>query len=327
VPIGFSSGSLFQPELLVIVTGTFFASVVDHKVLHDVEGVMGGVWVFGQLVLFSMLGSRTTTSIFPKLPSVLPFIAVGLTFRFIGVFFAVFLTLKTTPAEVCPFQKSTALYDALFCFLSTVPRATIQGALGAVPVTMRFFQDSEKKHDAQETIFLAARLYIVFMSVVGMILLNVVGSRILESTEPRHAERTLEDLPGSVDPLQAVSEMFSLTTEQVQDALQKAAELEPSSEDDDDGFHTPSAAPSFLRSVSDSHLLSRDALLPVEPLELPSLPEKQPKQKRLKTGLVFAQFDLAGSQMAISSSNSGRFREKGMEIWRKGRKGPAVRPL
>jgi hypothetical protein len=189
VPMGFSPGSLFQPELLVIVTGTFFAHVADARVLHEVEQIMGGLWVFGQLVLFSMLGSRTTPQILPQIVHVLPVMILGLLARFAGVLLAIFLTLGARGAK-----RSTAFHDAVFCFLSTLPRATIQGALGSVPVTQRFFQGYPLKHQAQLFIFTAARLYIVIMSVLGMILLNNLGHQMLKATS---------DLPRDHTPLPA----------------------------------------------------------------------------------------------------------------------------
>lgn len=184
VPMGFSPGSLFQSELLVIVTGTFFAAVAHQDVLDDVEGILGGVWVFGQLVLFSMLGSRTTPGIFPEVPHVLPIIAIGLTFRMLGVLSSIGLILMLNLSGH-PFDWNILIPDALFCFLSTLPRATIQGALGSVPVTQRFFQHCPQKHVAQAFIFTAARLYIVCMSVCGMILLNYLGPQLLAATSNR----------------------------------------------------------------------------------------------------------------------------------------------
>uniref|UniRef100_A0A7S4R8Q3 Cation/H+ exchanger domain-containing protein n=1 Tax=Alexandrium monilatum TaxID=311494 RepID=A0A7S4R8Q3_9DINO len=194
IPIGLCPGSLFQPELVTIMTGIFFAASADREVLHDVERTMGGVWIFGQLVLFSMLGSRTTLGIFPQFPQhVLPIIVVGLTFRFLGIFLSINLTwMLDLPGH--PFQKSMILHDSCFCFLSTIPRATIQGALGQVPVTNRFFHASPRHNSkqAQEFIFTAARLYIVFMSVVGMILVNTFGPIFIETTLKRPAWGTLE---------------------------------------------------------------------------------------------------------------------------------------
>lgn len=188
--MGFSPGSMFQPELLVIVTGSCFASYTEPRLLHEVEGILGGVWVFGQLILFSMLGSRTTPAIMTQLYRVLPVMLVGLSFRFAGVFFGMALTMKARGRKC-----SELLPDVLFCFLSTLPRATIQGALGAVPVTQRFFSRFPQRLLAQEFIFIAARLYIVSMSIVGMILLNALGPRMLQATLQSPVAE-----PDSIDP-------------------------------------------------------------------------------------------------------------------------------
>eukprot|EP00931_Biecheleriopsis_adriatica_P048761 TRINITY_DN28172_c0_g1_i3.p1 TRINITY_DN28172_c0_g1~~TRINITY_DN28172_c0_g1_i3.p1 ORF type:complete len:585 (-),score=121.45 TRINITY_DN28172_c0_g1_i3:172-1926(-) len=188
VPMGFCPGSMFQSELLVIVTGTVFAYFCDshQELLHDVENTVGQVWVFGQLVLFSMLGSKTTPGILPHLGQVLPIMAVGLSMRFIGVFVAIVLTARARGCECF----DTAFSDAAFCFLSTLPRATIQGALGAVPLKQDFFHHGYvNKQPVQEFIFTAARLYILLNSVTGMILLNTLGPLLLKHSEEAHSRR------------------------------------------------------------------------------------------------------------------------------------------
>jgi len=184
VPMGFSFGSLFQKELLVIVMGTCFAAVADEKILHEVEDVMGGLWVFGQLVLFGMLGSRTSLSIFPKLVNILPIMAVGLTARFVGIVLSVGASLHLGLAGH-PFQRATFIPDVLFCFLSTIPRATIQGALGFVPVSQGFFQKSPNRLHVEAFISVAARLYIFCTSIGGMFLLNHFGTAICTETADR----------------------------------------------------------------------------------------------------------------------------------------------
>lgn len=206
IPLGFIQGSLFQPELAVIMTGMFFAAAADRQVLHDVEHAMGGVWIFGQIILFSMLGSRTPLDIFPQfLDHVFPIIVVGLLARFIGVYCSIHASIiLSLPGH--PFQRSMVLQDASFCFLSTVPRATIQGALGQVPVTDRFFQSSRKNAtQAQDFIFMAARLYIVFMSIVGMILLNLFGPILCEATKKRPAWFQEEELAKETDSTPSVT--------------------------------------------------------------------------------------------------------------------------
>lgn len=191
VPMIFSGGSLFQPELLVIVTGSSFAMFTNKNVLQQVEQIMGGVWIFGQLILFSMLGSRTSTSIFPDLVRVFPIMVVGLTARLFGVSLAMCITRRSRGCELQSFMD--LVRDSLFCFLATLPRATIQGALGAVPINQRFFHNVYHKDEARHFIFTAARLYIVCFSTCGMIMLNTFGPLLLtaSSARPQQEDATL----------------------------------------------------------------------------------------------------------------------------------------
>ncbi|CAJ1338632.1 unnamed protein product [Effrenium voratum] len=184
VPMGFASGSMFQPELLVIITGTVFASVCDTDSLHNLEHALGQVWVLGQIVLFSMLGSKTAPDFLPQLGRLLPVMVTGLVMRFIGVALGILMTLHSRKRPLW-----AALPDTIFCFLCTLPRATIQGALGGVPKKQHFFYTGYSNDGlVTDYIFTAAQLYVLCYSVIGMILLNTFGPRLLQYTES--AERT-----------------------------------------------------------------------------------------------------------------------------------------
>lgn len=186
LPMGFSSGSVFQSELLVVITGACFGAVAEKSVLAEVEVILGGVWVFGQLVLFGMIGSKTTCEVVYEFRSVLPIMAVGYLARFLGIVTAIFITIPLRGCDCigCKTARhASAPHDILFCFLSSIPRAGLQGALGCVPFAARFFQHHHNRHHAQDFIFTAARLYILSMSVAGMLLLNAIGPRILKTTD------------------------------------------------------------------------------------------------------------------------------------------------
>jgi len=203
VPMGFCSGSWFQPELLVIVTGSCFGYFTDRDLLHQVEHLLGELWVFGGILLFSMLGSKTSTDILPQVVRVLPIMFVGFACRFIGVFAGTALTAK---ARGLP-NLSTVLPDALFCSLCTIPRATIQGALGAVPLSLQFFSEEgyTNKDEVRDFIFTAARLYIVCCSVGGMTLLTTFGPPLLERTRKDHMA-AMSSTDGSCSALESGAE-------------------------------------------------------------------------------------------------------------------------
>jgi len=178
VPNGIIDGSMmFNPELFVIVIGSSFAYFADYEVLHGVEVYVAGVWVFGSIILFSMLGSRTELIIFKTLPTVLPMMLVGLLFRFIGIC----VTFSISRLG----RRSRGLWgmrDVLFCFLCTLPRASVQGALGSWPLQHRFFSNDPNNDTPRELISKAARLYIICFTCWGSILLEVLGPRLLRST-------------------------------------------------------------------------------------------------------------------------------------------------
>lgn len=190
-PMGFCPGSLIQPELMVIVIGACFAELThqehEEALLEGVEECMGGVWVFGQLVLFMMLGSKTDPTSFVFFPDVLPILLLGLVFRFIGVLLAMFSTLwcRQCSCNACRTQdESSLLPDSIYYFLSTLPRATIQGALGPVPLMQNFFVDENNRcHAVQVFIANAARLYIVTLGILGSVLLDGLGPRMLRRSE------------------------------------------------------------------------------------------------------------------------------------------------
>lgn len=180
--------AFFQPELFVIVTGSFFANASHHDLLEGVEQVVNGVWVFGALVLFSMIGSRTKTSDFAQLGKILPIMLVGVVFRVVGVAVATLLTLRVRPCGCTGCKKehqANAPYEFAFCFLSTLPRATIQGALGALPIQEEFFASAPNREVTRQFIATTARLYIICFAVVGSVLLEILGPRLLEATYHR----------------------------------------------------------------------------------------------------------------------------------------------
>mmetsp|Transcript_7378 Transcript_7378/g.16167 ORF Transcript_7378/g.16167 Transcript_7378/m.16167 type:complete len:658 (-) Transcript_7378:71-2044(-) len=222
VPMFFSHGSMFQPELMVIVTASVFSERVAEEDLHQIERILGGVWVFGQVMLFSMLGSRTRLKVFAKIVDIVPILGIGLFARVVGVLCAMLATAKSRPClteedlrmsseveqdlspdspskatrsrglssvrscdEIESKRLNTASFwpDATFCFLSCLPRATIQGALGSVPLMQGFFHKSTNNAQVDVFINTAAKLYIVVMAVIGMLLLQWLGPRMLETSE------------------------------------------------------------------------------------------------------------------------------------------------
>ena len=159
----------------VALSGACFAKISDEEVLHSLEAALRDVWTFGQIFLFSMLGSKITPDLLPQLGHLLPVMLCGLLCRLLGVAISIAITChsRERPLSIVP--------DTLFCFLCTLPRATIQGALGGKPKKLHFF--SRTVATVSNYIFTAAQLYILCYSVTGMILLHSLGPKLLEWSE------------------------------------------------------------------------------------------------------------------------------------------------
>jgi len=123
--------------------------------------------------------------------------------------------------------REDILNDTIFGFLSMLPRATIQGALGAVPEARRFFSDQGSNRDhARAFIFDAARLYIVLMSVGGMVMLNTFGYKMLEcASKDRLSESGTESeaTQESAEVIRSVAllaKLYDLSNSHVQDLVE-----------------------------------------------------------------------------------------------------------
>jgi hypothetical protein len=82
VPLKITAQCAVNPELGTIVVGIAFAGAIDDAILSGVQTALAGTWVFGQIVLFSMLGSRAYDySPFVQLPRILPIMGAGFVCR------------------------------------------------------------------------------------------------------------------------------------------------------------------------------------------------------------------------------------------------------
>jgi len=216
VPNGFAPASkLFDPDLFVIAIGSSFSDVADQTVLHNVEGFLAGIWVFGSIILFSMLGSKTEVPVFEHFPQVLPFMLFGIACRFLGLCVAV--PLAQCLGKHSHFAPKKILLEILFLFLCSLPRATLQGALGAQPVQDNFFSRQGEQGKAwRQFIGQGARLYIITFSILGSLLLEVLGPKLLVATADKtrgHAMPLIDEEHSGCAPSQIDAPFFVEDTE------------------------------------------------------------------------------------------------------------------
>merc|ERR1712232_20556 len=169
---------LFNPEVLVIATASAFVFTSKHEVSQGVEVYLAGMWTIGSIVLYSMSGSKISLSVVSLLPDVLPLMLTGFVFRWLGCYFAVWgsrtLRAKGEKARLC---------YATFATLCSLPRSSIPSALGSSPIQERLFHSDPDRIQIREFISNAAKIYIVVCMIVGPLLLEMLGPKLLAASE------------------------------------------------------------------------------------------------------------------------------------------------
>lgn len=161
-----------------------------------------------------MLGSKITPDLLPQLGQLFPLMLCGLLCRLMGVLLGILLTCSSRE------RTQSVLPDTLFCFLCTLPRATIQGALGPKPNKLHFFGASA----ICSFIFTAAQLYILCYSVTGMILLHTLGPKLLLWSQDQQPTQRSQQLAGTEEVetgllKQATSDRASMASSQASGKL------------------------------------------------------------------------------------------------------------
>lgn len=117
------------------------------------------IWIFAEIVLFVLIGAQVniTVALDAGLKG-LAIIGIGLTARSIGVLLS---TLKT----------NLNMKERLFCMISYLPKATVQAAIGAIPLSVGI--------PSGEIILAIAVLSIVVTAPLGSILIKFSAPRLL----------------------------------------------------------------------------------------------------------------------------------------------------
>ncbi len=113
----------FSALLAVMVIGITFLNRSEERALRLREK-FSRVWVFAELVLFVLVGAAVDVHVaLAAGPLALLLLAVALTFRFGGV-------------QLCLIGTNLESNERLFAGLSYLPKATVQAAIGAIPLTL-----------------------------------------------------------------------------------------------------------------------------------------------------------------------------------------------
>jgi len=117
------------------------------------------VWVLAEIILFVLIGAVLDISQLPKIGfSALFIIFIGLIGRSIGVFTSLI-------------KSELNFKERLFCVMAYTPKATVQAALGAIPLSLGI--------ESGETILAIAVLSIIITAPLGSILIKIFSDKLL----------------------------------------------------------------------------------------------------------------------------------------------------
>ncbi|MDR1782038.1 MAG: cation:proton antiporter [Bacilli bacterium] len=142
----------FSSLICVICYNMYFKFHDDHLALK-LNQSFSSIWKIAEIFLFVLVGAVINISYLPK------YLLVGLIIVIIGLLFRsliIYLTL----------HKDLPKKETIFCIYAFLPKATVQAAIGGIPLSLGFSFGQE---------FLA-------ISVIAIILTTLVGTILIDST-------------------------------------------------------------------------------------------------------------------------------------------------
>ncbi len=150
-------------SLLGVMTIGFVILEKSEAIAHIISQKLKKIWVFAELLLFVLVGAQVNIHVAwnAGLAGV-SVIAVGLLFRSVGTY----LSLIGTDLSV---------KEKWFCVVAYIPKATVQAAIGAVPLAAGVA--------AGDLILAVAVLSILITAPIGALGIMMMGERVLDHGE------------------------------------------------------------------------------------------------------------------------------------------------
>jgi NhaP-type Na+/H+ or K+/H+ antiporter len=151
---------IHSAALLGVMTVGFLLLEKAEPVAHELAAKLAKIWIFAEILLFVLIGMKVDPRV--ALQAGLPamaLIAGGLAARSIGV------GLATVGSGLNSKER-------LFCICAYLPKATVQAALGSVPLALGI--------PGGETILALAVLSVLFTAPLGLFAIRIGGPRLLK---------------------------------------------------------------------------------------------------------------------------------------------------
>ncbi len=150
-------------SLLGVMAIGFIILEKSEAIAHIISQKLKKLWVFAELLLFILVGAQVDIHVAWKAGLAgTGVILVGLVFRSIGTYLSLF-------------GAGLNWKEKLFCVVSYIPKATVQAAIGAMPLAAGVASG--------EVILAVAVLSILITAPVGAVGIMLVGDRVLDKDE------------------------------------------------------------------------------------------------------------------------------------------------
>lgn len=150
-------------SLLGVMALGFVILEKDQGLAHLISQKLKRIWVIAELLLFVLVGAQVNLQVaWHAGLAGLAVIFIGLVFRSAGTYVSVM-------------GAGLNLREKMFCVVSYIPKATVQAAIGAIPM--------EAGVPGGEIILAVAVLSILATAPIGAIATSFVGERVLEKEE------------------------------------------------------------------------------------------------------------------------------------------------
>lgn len=143
----------------VMTVGAILLEKTEHRA-HKISEKLGKVWIFAEILLFVLVGAQVNVHVALDAGAAgVALIFTGLAARSIGTYLSVL-------------GAGFSLREKLFCVIAYIPKATVQAAIGAVPL--------EAGVGGGEVILAVSVLSILITAPLGAIGIMLAGKRWLE---------------------------------------------------------------------------------------------------------------------------------------------------
>ncbi len=147
-------------SLLGIMAMGFIILEKQESLAHQISQKLKRIWVFAELLLFVLVGAQVNLEVaWNSGLAGLAVIGIGLVWRSVGTYLSVL-------------GAGLTWREKLFCIISYIPKATVQAAIGAIPM--------EAGVPGGEVILAVAVLSILVTAPIGAIGITLYGERVLE---------------------------------------------------------------------------------------------------------------------------------------------------